>query len=121
MDRKKNQFSAFNFKTSIILIGCFFIVLSSKAQYQLRFQYADKDSAFNVQSLKLQTNFPNREACIEYVSKLPSQLNIEGYASASVDSMHYDSTFATVLLYHGRQQHWIDLHPGITATDIEFL
>ncbi|MEI9934172.1 MAG: hypothetical protein WDM71_04835 [Ferruginibacter sp.] len=108
----KKPASFFNYQLSIILIGCIFIAFNSKAQYRLHIKYVDKDSSFKSQSLKLQTNFNSQVACVEYINKLPSQLNAEGFIAASIDSVWYDSTFATILLYYGIQQHWIGLNPG---------
>jgi outer membrane protein assembly factor BamA len=109
MHRKK--FSILNSPFSIILIVCLFIASTSRAQYQLHIQYADKDSLFNPQQLGLRTNFPDKISCIQYIVQLPSQLQTRGYTAASVDSVSYDSAYATILLYHGSIQRWADLHP----------
>jgi outer membrane protein assembly factor BamA len=73
----------------------------SLAQYTLRVQPVDKDSSFIRDTLKLKHNFPGRELCINYVNALPELLQSKGYASASVDSVYYDSTFAYCVLYVG--------------------
>jgi outer membrane protein assembly factor BamA len=75
--------------------------LFAVSQYALRLQPVDKDSTFIRDTLKLKHNFPNRELCANYVSALPDLLRSKGYASASVDSVSYDSTFAYCLLYVG--------------------
>jgi outer membrane protein assembly factor BamA len=71
------------------------------SQYALKVQPVDKDSTFIHDTLKLKQNFPGRELCASYVSSLPELLRSKGYASASVDSIYYDSTFAYCLLYAG--------------------
>src|ERR1700751_3261306 len=100
-----------NYKLSIILIVCLFIASTSRAQYQLHVQYADKDSLFNPQQLGLQANFPDKISCMQSVVQLPAQLRKRGYAAASVDSVAFDSTSATILLYHGNIERWADLRP----------
>src|ERR1700679_761969 len=99
---RKRKYSIVNIRYSIILIVCFLLAVSSNAQYQLRINYIDKDSSFKPQVLKLQTNFGNRSQCIDYINKIPSQLNSKGYISASVDSVWYDTTFARIKLYLGK-------------------
>jgi len=107
----RKQYSIFNIQYSIILIVCLLLALTSKAQYPLHVQYADKDSLFNPQQLGLQTNFPDKMSCMQYVVQLPAQLRKRGYAAASVDSVAFDSAAATILLYHGDLERWGDLHP----------
>ena len=96
-------------KLLILLIVVVFIAHPSDAQYQLRINYVDKDTSFHPPALKLQTSFANRMLCADYINKLPAQLNTKGYLSASVDSVHYDTSFASIQLYLGIQQHWAQL------------
>jgi outer membrane protein assembly factor BamA len=116
MHRKK--FSFFNFQPacrtgrfSILLIGCLFMAATSRAQYQLHVQYIDKDSLFHPQQLGLQTNFPDKMSCMQYVFQLPEQLHKRGYTAASVDSLVFDSAAATILLYHGNMERWAAILP----------
>ncbi|MCW3093876.1 MAG: hypothetical protein JWP81_4945 [Ferruginibacter sp.] len=71
--------------------------------------YTDKDSSFNPQGLHLQTSFGSRIECFNYINQLPSLLNMKGFAAVSVDSVHYDSSFAILQLYLGTQQFLIHL------------
>jgi outer membrane protein assembly factor BamA len=99
------------FKTRLLMVmiaGCFFVAQAS-AQYQLRVHYLDKDTAFQPQALKLQTSFTSQVSCEEYINKLPALLNSKGYASASIDTVQYDSSFAQIELYLGTQQNWVQL------------
>ena len=82
----------------MVFLACSFF---SVCQYTLRVQPVDKDSTFIRDTLKLKHNFPNRELCSNYINALPGLLQSKGYASASVDSVYYDSTFAYSLLYVG--------------------
>jgi len=79
------------------------------AQYELRINYGNKDSTFQPQALKLEVNFSNQILCIEYINKLPALLNTKGFAAASIDSTSFDSTFATINLYLGVKQNWVQL------------
>jgi outer membrane protein assembly factor BamA len=106
----QKKYSIFNIQYSIIIIVCLLISITAHAQYQLRIQYVDKDSAFDRVSLDLQTSFTDRMACTIYINKLPAQLNAKGYAAASIDSVSLDSTFATIQLFVGNKQHWVKLN-----------
>jgi outer membrane protein assembly factor BamA len=95
---------------SFILI--FFLsgeMLRAQAEYALRLKSVDKDSVFFANALGLQTMFPSRTACGEYVNRLPSLLQSKGYVTASLDSVKYDSSFATVVLYVGEMWKWAEL------------
>ncbi len=88
----KKKYSIFNpiaigFQYSIILIVSSLLAISAKAQYQLHIIHADKDTSFNYESLKLQTNFGSEISCAQYINNLPAQLNSKGYLSASIDSL----------------------------------
>lgn len=74
---------------------------SARAQYRLDILGVDRSSSFFADTLKVQVQFSGREACVNYVSKLPSILQSKGYPAASVDSIRYDSVSALCLLYAG--------------------
>ena len=57
-----------------------------KNNYLLVIRFTDKDSLFKPQDLKLQTEFNNEPAVIEYINALPMLLASKGYPVASVDS-----------------------------------
>jgi outer membrane protein assembly factor BamA len=97
-------------KLSIIIV-CLLFAATSMAQYQLRILPADKDSLFNPQALGLQTNFPNQLSCAQYIEQLPAQLRTKGYAAASIDSVWYDTSVATIVLYVGSEERWLELRP----------
>lgn len=75
---------------------------SVQAQYALRIVPVDKDENM-IKSLRLQESFANKQLCQEYVSQLPQKLQEKGYTAASVDSLHLDSTFATIHLFLGER------------------
>lgn len=105
----KRKYSIINIRYSILLNAFLFISVFSKAQYHLDINYVDKDSSFNPQALKLETNFADARSCAVYINKIPAHLRSLGYIAASVDSVHYDSLAAFIQLYPGKKQHWLIL------------
>ena len=101
------------FLITVITAVCFFskaFCQSADApQHPLIIQYVDKDSSFKGEGLKLQTTFANQALCLVYINKLPSQLQLQGYIAASVDSIALDSVSTFIALYLGPQQKWIQL------------
>ncbi len=78
-------------------------------KYHLIINYIDKDSSFNPLSLKLQASFSTRSQCMDYVIKIPAVLNMKGYPAASIDAAIYDTTFARVQLFLGKQLQLVQL------------
>src|SRR5450432_378449 len=73
----------------------------ASAQYQLKFVPVDKDSAFLVNTLGLETSFANRLLCNQYINNLTNTVKAKGYPSASIDSIWADTSSATVKLFIG--------------------
>jgi outer membrane protein assembly factor BamA len=93
--------------TSIIVAGSLlqgYSQAKTPGQYQLRIIYTDKDSSFNYQRLDLQSSFANQPQCADYIKKIPALLALKGWAAASIDSLSYDSSLATIYLWRGPQQ-----------------
>lgn len=78
-------------------------------QHQLVIHYVDKDSSFKGEGLKLQKVFSNQALCLAYVNELPSQLQMQGFLGASIDSVSLDSSSTIISLFLGPQQKWIQL------------
>lgn len=91
----------------VLLVCC--IESYSQEKYNLHIRAVDKDSLFLFHDLGLQRDFVSRFACSEYISRLPGILQSKGYITASIDSLKYDSTFATVLLFAGESYRWAEL------------
>jgi outer membrane protein assembly factor BamA len=87
----------------------FFFTLQGQSQYQLRVVPVDKDSASFASIMKVPKSFRNAQACSVFVAKIQTTLFEKGYAGASIDQVTFDSTFATVHVYTGEQQRWIEL------------
>ncbi|TAH03014.1 MAG: hypothetical protein EAZ16_08495 [Sphingobacteriales bacterium] len=74
-----------------------------QAQYRLQVLPVDRDTAFIKKELQLQTSFTSREACFTYINNLRTQLQLKGFAAASIDSLYYDSATAHIDLFVGQQ------------------
>jgi outer membrane protein assembly factor BamA len=96
------------FRLQISVLVFLFSGAASVAQsnYRLQIQPVDKDSAYLYNVLGLPQQFSSRMACMEYVSRLPAQLQSKGYLTVSVDSLHYDSAHAVMRLYVGEPYRW---------------
>ena len=103
-------FSNIIIKFSIILIVGIGIASKVTAQYQLHINFIDKDSSFQSQELKLQTNFKGQIECEAYIKKIPFNLMVKGYAGVSIDSVFYNKTSAELQLFLGMQQSGVHLN-----------
>lgn len=98
----------------ILLLLFLFVSFFSKAQtgYPLQISAVDRDSAFLVSTVGIQTQFTTRYECISYINKLPVLLQLKGYVTASVDTLLYDSASARAVLYIGDRYEWAKLDAG---------
>ena len=87
--------------------------------YSLNAKCVDKTPEFLKNEIGLQTEFPSRPVCIDYVNKLPSLLQAKGFVTASLDSIFFDTTSANVVLYIGQQYKWA--HINIASADPQLL
>ena len=81
----------------------------SGGSYQLNLHYLDKDSLFPQQLPDLRTSFVNLPQCADYINKIPSLLSMKGFPAASVDRIQFDTGFAEIDIYLGRQQSLVQL------------
>lgn len=94
-------------KFVILVILVFSLFKGLKAQkYSVEYHFNDKDTMENKVTGFLQSNFQSKSASKEYIDNLKSLLNSKGFATASVDSVNYDSAHANVFLYIGIMYHW---------------
>jgi len=87
--------------------------------YSLSAKCIDRSPDFLKNEIGLQTEFPSRPVCIDYVNKLPSLLQTKGFVNASLDSIFFDTTSAKLVLYIGQQYKWA--HIDIADADPEVL
>ncbi|HUR11835.1 MAG TPA: hypothetical protein VM012_10725 [Flavitalea sp.] len=94
-----------------ILLVLLFSQFTASAQFGLSVTPVDKDSSI-LKQLSIQKSFIRREECAVYISRLPELLTSKGYPAASVDSIYYDSTHASVWIFFGEPYQLM-----ITSTD----
>src|SRR6185437_7638821 len=82
-----------------ILLFLFSISVYCQKEYSLHYLIADKDTSYSIQQTDLKTAFKTKEDATLYVNKLLITLMNKGFPTASVDSVMYDTSFATVKLY----------------------
>ncbi len=85
----------------LLLVAFSGIGTSGFAQYGLKILSADKDSAYISQYFNPSPSFKTKTACSEFIDKLPALLLSKGFPTASLDSIHYDSSSAVVVLFMG--------------------
>lgn len=102
-----------------LVIVLFQNITVGQAIYQLNASCIDKDPEFLKNEVGLQTEFPSRLNCIDYVNKLPSLLQAKGFVTSSLDSVLFDSTAANVVIYLGQQYKWA--HINTTSADLQLL
>ena len=103
MKKFRLQISLLVFLLLSIIIG------SAQNRYNIYLRGVDMDSANIVAKTGLQTSFTSRIACEEYINRLPGYLQSKGFVTASIDSLKYDSGFASILLFIGEQYLWAQL------------
>ncbi len=94
---------------SVLVFLLLTIRASGQQNYLLLIRAVDKDSAFITSQLALPASFVSRAACTEFVYRLPSLLQAKGYVTSSVDSLHFDSSFARLQLFVGEKYYWAQL------------
>jgi len=89
----------------------------SQNNYQLSIYITGKDSVLSesqklnkIHSLNLQTGFANKDACSNYILKLPEILTNKGFPAASVDSVFFDSLSTHIILYVGEPYKWVEIN-----------
>jgi outer membrane protein assembly factor BamA len=107
MTKLRQSIQALIFVSIIILLQT---AALAQNKYELHVKGVDKDSAFIISTVGLQTNFVSRPECMDYINKLPSLLQSKGYVTASLDSLKYDSSFASIHLFLGEVYHWAELN-----------
>ncbi|MCX6318833.1 MAG: BamA/TamA family outer membrane protein [Bacteroidetes bacterium] len=94
----------------MLLLPC--IYAAGQTTYTLSLRGLDKDSAQIVRETGIQTSFPSRIQCADYINKLTGLLQAKGFVTASVDSVIYETTHARIILFTGKLYRWavLDAH-----------
>ncbi|MFN2456945.1 MAG: POTRA domain-containing protein [Chitinophagaceae bacterium] len=92
------------------------LTVSSQTTYPVYYTIADSVNLKD--KIELQTVFAARNNAAEYIAKLPTLLQSRGYVTASVDTVKYDSLFATVHLYLGKPYKWTKIKTASADKEI---
>ena len=107
-------------KLTLQILVLIFVLLAahdSSAQniYRLNMRVSDRDTTFLTEVLGIPSQFASRIACNEYINGLTSSLREKGYVTASLDSIRYDSTSASAVIFVGDKYQW----SGVNTDHIE--
>ena len=105
----KGRMNKIRLQISVLVAMLFSLNTAGQGNYPLYVQGVDRDSSFIVNELGITTNFSSRLTCIDYVNKLPGILQGKGYVTASIDSLRFDSSFASMVLFVGNVYRWASL------------
>jgi len=86
--------------------------------YFLNATCVDKSPEFLKNEIGLQTEFTTRLACIDYVNKLPSLLQVKGFVNTSLDSIFFDTASAKLVIYLGQQYKWAHINTAAADPNI---
>ena len=95
-------------KLKLVLAAISFLTtfFSSRAQsYTVLYKTPEGDTTFS-EKLFLQKVFTSQTEAGVYVAQIPSLLQNQGYITASLDNIQYDSLSATAVIYLGEQYKW---------------
>src|SRR6478752_531290 len=90
----------------------------AQTTYLLNAKCVDKTTEFLKNEVGLQTEFPTRPLCIDYVNKLPSLLQAKGFVNASLDSIFFDTASAKVVIYLGQRYKWAHINTATADPEI---
>lgn len=97
MAKLKHLVAAISFLTTFCI---------GKAQsYVVYYKTQEGDTSIQ-ERFSLQKNFSSQIEAVAYIVQIPALLQAKGYITVSVDSIKYDSSFATTFIYLGEQYKW---------------
>jgi outer membrane protein assembly factor BamA len=105
----KGRMTKLRLQISVLVLLLLCLQAPAQYNYALHLKGADKDSVFLVTQLGIPPGFTSRAACVEYINILPAFLRSKGYVTASIDSLRYDSAFASMVLFTGDIYRWAQL------------
>lgn len=105
----------------LLLAGWMLFAISLAAQpvsHQLQLKRIDSSNATPIPG-SIKTSFPDRISCMQYVLKLDSLLALQGFATASVDSIRESDSLTIVYFFLGQQYRWGTIRvEGMTAGEL---
>jgi len=110
-------------KLTLQILVLIFVLLAahdSSAQniYRLNMRVSDRDTTFLTEVLGIPSQFASRIACNEYINGLTSSLREKGYVTASLDSIRYDSTSASAVIFVGDKYQWSGVNTDHVEPDL---
>jgi outer membrane protein assembly factor BamA len=82
------------------------LTTDESSSYPLTSRGVDRDSLFLHDVINIPNSFGSRSECIAYVNRLPATLQAQGYINVSLDSIHFDSSSARIVIYIGDKYQW---------------
>jgi len=105
--------------TAILFLTQFCVKAQS---YYVHYTGADVDSTTLVEKAKLKKSFASQLEASLYITRLASLLQNQGYITASVDTIRYDSADARIHIFLGEQYKWANINtPPENAALLESL
>ncbi len=94
-------------RSCLIMLFCvgYCLPLAAQHKYLLKISPVDQPASV-IDSLRIQTSFPTKFECLQYLHQLPVMLASRGYISASVDSVKEDSAEVGIRLFIGQRYLW---------------
>lgn len=102
----KSHMIKFRLQISVLVLLLLCVSASAQITYKLNINGVDKDSATIVQLTGLQISFADKSQCENYINDLQNLLQSKGYVTASLDSIKYQPTYATISLFIGEAYKW---------------
>ena len=109
------------YKTAFLLFLILFLFSTSafcQKKYSIQYILASKDTLTAQKQVELKNSFTSQEEAVIYINSLPELFLANGYPVASLDSVFYDSAFATVDVYLGPKYQWKNIHTDSVETDL---
>jgi hypothetical protein len=97
MAKLKHLLAAISFLTTFYTVGA--------QSYIVHYKTPEGDTSFS-QTLSLKKDFTSQTEASLYVVQIPSLLQRKGYITASLDSIRFDSSSASAVIYLGEQYKW---------------
>jgi outer membrane protein assembly factor BamA len=99
----------FRLQISVLVLWLLCFRASAQHNYPLHARGIDKDSIFLSQELGIPLAFASRAECMDYINKLPGSLRSKGYITVSIDTIRFDSAYASMVIYIGEMYRWAQL------------
>lgn len=100
---KVNEYRCCKLAVFLFCVSCISVQAQNKCRLVL---YPVDENIKNTPIPTIPSSFDTKNACIQYVSQLPSLLMSQGYISASVDSVWEDSANVYCKLFSGEKYIW---------------